>query len=296
MANDLSNTLQTSVQVFYSTLGDHISNFRRWSRPINESAPIVQRADLYGVGDFAAQSAVDPTADDLDSNANTVTRAVYEKLVTVNEVDLKDRPALATEITAMLAERAAYKVNKTMYAALAAVDTTAHPAAADYTATGGGSVYFADSFATPVDQDNLFTAALSASSLETVIAAAHNYKTKDSLEADVARELVLVAPPALRSVAMDLSSSTEAIYDGSGLQYRFGDVVRDVVISPMLSDANDWFLVSRVLSPIKHWIRDEPNIRVTLDPKAGRVHFYASVTCNAVLEPWEGGLFMSKVA
>ena len=112
-----------------------------------------------------------------------------------------------------------------------------------------------------------------------------------------ARDLVLVVPEALRSVAVELCTGSESVYDGTGLQSRFGDDIVRVQASNLLTDATDFFLVSKSLSPYRYWIRKSPSVRITPQPDRGAVSFYGSCQASVVIEPGaDYGLFMSQVS
>ena len=127
MANDLTNTLRESLETFYYTLGNESSSFTSWMQGITESAPIVSRADVSGVNGFTEQasSLAAPGTANLKSGKTEKTRQVWESLVTVSEADLMDNASLASDITAQMAERAAYKIGELCYLQLAASASTA---------------------------------------------------------------------------------------------------------------------------------------------------------------------------
>ena len=304
MANTLTSTLRESLEVFYYTLGNESSSFTSWMQGITDSAPIVARADVFGVNGFTEQTdggAADPTAANLNSSKTTKTRQVWESLVTVSEADLMDNTSLASQITAQMAERAAYKIGELCYAQLAASDTTAHPKASGIYV---GSVFCADDFTVdPPDGgsnfaiSNLGSSALSAASLSSAINSMRTYREENGLYMNNARDLTLVVPEALRQTALELTGGSEAVWDGAGLQMRFGDEIARTQASNLLTDANDWFLVSRTLSPYKYWIRKSPSVRITPLPSRGAVSFYGSCQASVVIEPGvDYGLFMSKVS
>tara|TARA_Y100001973_G_C5117242_1_gene290814 strand:+ start:90 stop:971 length:882 start_codon:yes stop_codon:yes gene_type:complete len=289
MANDFSNVLETAVSTFYTTLGEHTQSWRKWAAIINDDSAVLQRADLYNLSNWAPQTAT-PTANDIKSSKNTVTRAVFEKLVTVNEVDLMDSPSMASDIAAMMAQTGAYKIGEAMYTALQNAESTDHP---DPAYAGSGKK-FIDSFSETVTQSNETGSPLSSASLTAAIAAMANYKDKAGLVMDATQGgLCLVVPPALAAIASDLVAGTAATAssDLASFHYRFGDVVTDVAVSGLLSDTNNWYLASPSISPVKAWIRKSPQLRISPDPSSGRVHFYGSLQVNAVLEPFEGGLY-----
>lgn len=295
MANDFSNIKRTVYERFVLSLSDRSVSFREWSREVESDGYTLSRGDLYTGSDFGTSAA--PSSADLDTGKSDTTRTYYYALQSIATADIDDNPEILGEVADRLAWRASQKMESVMCAALAAADTTAHPEdGGNYTASGGGTVYFADVFATPVSQQNLFTSALSSSSLDAVITAAMNYKDKSGNFVGMDNSFRLVVPPALRTTAKELISGTMGVYDGTGIDPRFGDVVTGMSVAPYLSDANDWFLVNTTLSPIKHWMRKAPRIEVTQSVDGFETHIKAHFAFNAVLEPYEGGLFMSKVA
>jgi hypothetical protein len=296
VANDFSNIKTTVYQRFVASLSEQAIGFREWSSEVSGDGYSLSRGDLYNMSTFGTSAS--PSSSDLDTGKADVTRTYYYALQSVATADIDDNPEILGEIANILARKASHKMETLMCAQLAAVDTTAHPEnGGNYTASGGGTVYFADVFSTPVSQQNLYTAALSSSALDAVITAALNYKDKNGDNAGLGRGgMRLVVPPALRTTAKELISGTTGVYDGSGIDPRFGDVISGMTVAPYLTDANDWFLIDTAASPIKHWMRKAPSIEVTQSVDGFETHIKAHFTFNPLFEPWEGGLFMGKVA
>jgi hypothetical protein len=297
MANDFSAALETAHDNFYERLGAGLSWYTQVGDVRMDDTPNLKLADLSGTTHFAAQVA-SPSAEDLDYGGTSVASAAYEKLHTVTHKDLRDIPGMAMDISNMLADAALSTIQNLFLTTLAALDSTTHPDDANYTATGGGTSYFADDHATPVAQVNLLTTALSASSLATARQTLREYLNKAGLPMALDMSpgnLRLVVPAALETTARDLTSSNGEIYDGSALQSRsFGGIVP--VVIPAASDDNDWFLVHRPMSPIVMWIRQAPYIQITRAEATGHWHFYSQLESAVVLKPHEGGLVMSVVA
>lgn len=295
MANDFSNIKTTVYQRFLTRLSEVNVNFREWSKEVTGAGYSLSRGDVYGGSDLGTSSS--PSSTDVDTGKSDTTRTYYYALQSLDIADIDDNPEILMEIADTLVWRAGQKMSAVMYAALAAADTTAHPEnGGNYTASGGGTVYFADVFATPVSQQNLFTSALSASSLDAAITAAVNYKDKSGKFLGMNGNFQLVVPPALRTTAKELTAGDEGKYDGTGISNRFGDMVTGVTVAPHLTDANDWFLIQKDLSPIKHWMRERPTLEVTRGVSDFQVHLKLKMAFDAVLEPYEGGLIMNKVA
>jgi hypothetical protein len=297
MANDFADRLDTAIESFYQRLGDNISWYTRVADVRMDDTPNLKLVDLSGVTHYAAQVA-SPSANDIDYKGTAVASAAYEKLVTVTHKDLRDSPELAGQTANMLADAGISTIQNLFLTTLAALDSTAHPDDA-YTATGGGSVYFADDFATPQAQINLLTTALSASSLSTARQTLREYLNKAGLPMALdmtPSNLRLVVPAALETTALDLTSGPGGeIYDGSALQSRsFGGILP--VVIPAASDDNDWWLIHRPTSPLVMWIREAPYLQITRAEATGHWHFYAQLEAAVVLKPHEGGLVMSAVA
>ena len=298
MANDLSNILETAVETFYTRLGASISNYTNVADVIGLDAATIQRADIYGITAFGSQVA-SPTAEDVKTGKNVVNSAAYEKLVSVTKKNLRDNPELSQSIAGTMADAAAWTIANLFWTTFAALDTTAHPEnGGNYTEAGAGTVYFADVFATPVAQGNLATTALSSSSLGTARSTMRGYKNKTGLPLGLdmtPANLRLVVPPALETTARDLVGRPGELYDGSGLQSGSFQGMQ-VVVMPTAGDDNDWWLVHRPSSPVKIWVRKQPSIRITEAEATGHFHFYGELEAATVLEPFEGGVVMNKVA
>jgi len=103
-------------------------------------------------------------------------------------------------------------------------------------------------------QSNKGTAALSASSLQSAITAMMKFKDDKGKPMGVIPD-TLVVPPDLKWTAMELLNSVYAPDTVSGKTDMRQNVLAgalDLIVSPYLTDANDWFLLCtrRVIKPI----------------------------------------------
>ncbi len=297
MANDLAKKKRTTFDDFILRLGSRISNYTQVADIINPPGPTHEVSDVHGVTTFTAQVA-SPTAQDLDSNKSVTAIAAFEKLLTITEKDERDNPGLLSELAMQMADAAAWTIADLWWTTVKALDTTVHPGNADpYTATGGGDAFFVDDFTLPVAQINLLTAALSPSTLSTARQKITEYKNKAGLPAGIdmtPSNLRLVVPPALETTARDIVGQPGQIYDGTGLVSGSFQGIQPVTM-PEATDNDDWFLFHRDLSPVKMWIRKQPQLRITLAEASGNWLLYGSLEAASVLMPWEGGVVMSKV-
>jgi hypothetical protein len=300
VAHDLTAAAETAISSFAVRMAEIVAG---WARIFTiESGQLDQSylklVDYSGIGDHSAQAAdgAVPAGADLTAHGSAYSRAAYEKRVAMTQIMLDQNPNMPAEVGAQMADSAANTIAQMAWTLLAAPDTTEHPDG-DYTAVGGGTVYLADNFATPVAQTNMTTGALSHTTLLAAFAILRGYLNKNSQPADLAAgRLALVVPVDLEKTARDLKARASEIYDGSGLQNSTGYAVDEIIINPYTTDATDWTLINLDRNPFGIWLPRMPSLRHELYTGAGRVEFYSSYQAGTFLKPAEHGFVFNKAA
>ena len=300
-SNTLTVKAETAIDHFYQGLANIAMGYQRIVTLKGGMADMVsyKPTDLSGVSAFAAQSGADaPAADAFTSSGASYTAPAYEKRLTVTEYEIETNPGILTDLAQQVLDSAASTIATLVWGALAAPDAILHP---DTTMTGaGGSPYLADVFSAPVSQQNLYTTALSASTLAINKAALRAYKDKDGRPQDfLSGGVAIVVPSGLEDLAQSLAGRMSEIYDGSSLQnaQSWGLASSPVIVNPYASDANDWMTIALGgRNPFCVWMPRTPTFRLTPFPSAGRVEMYASYRVGMAYKPFEGGFVFNKVA
>lgn len=299
-SNTFTVKAETARQHFYERIAASVTAYEQFFTIKTDQREMTsfQPVDIRGIGSYTTQAATGdvPAADDLTAGGSAYTAPAYEKRLTLTEYQIAKNPGILMDAAAEFAEAAAYTISSVAYGLVAAAPTTVHPDTS-YTEGGGGTVYLADVFATPVSQANLITAALASAGLQSARQVLRAYKNKDGRVVDYATDdLFLLIPAALEQDAVNLGFTDLRTYDGSGLADVVGNIFNGYVVNPHATDANDWALVSRQRNPFGLWLPKRPELRMNIKPGAGRVELYGSFECGAFVKPFEGGFCFSQVA
>jgi len=285
MANALT-ALQDRV-----TLGFH--------NALSERGPLVERVGFvrtdktqtlrmtsqhleHAWGNFSGSA---PTATDVNSYALTHTAQARAAKVSFTREEIEDAEqadgmnALVDTAVAQLADQARNDEDRAFFQGLNGLFSTAHPLTADLT---GNPNYFATDLTIsgigPASGDvvvnNLLTTPLSESSM---FAARQRLMEQTNWAGDplnIMGPYCLVVSPKNERLARQLVGSPSVDQSQSnpqGYSNLAGPEVTDVVVTSLLSDDDDWFLIYKGLndkglgSPVGLWRRTAPMIKVRED-------------------------------
>lgn len=233
-------------------------------------------------GDFNGSA---PTATDVNSYALTHTATARAAKVAFTREEIEDAVQasgvndLIEVAVAQLADQARNDMDRAFFAGLNGLFSTAHPLTADLT---GNPDYFATDLTitgigpggADVVVNNLLTSPLSESSF---FAARQRLMEQTNWAGDplnIMGPYCLVVSPKNERLARQLVSSPSVDQSASnpqGYSNLAGPEVTDVVVTSLLSDDDDWFLVYKGLndkglgSPVGLWERTAPMINVRED-------------------------------
>ena len=283
MAFSTSNIKATAVQTFMEGLLTDNNDWAQIFNLMNQDVASIRLAGIQASPNIptwngTASVTPDTPAEDL---TNTLTFQAYAQQCRLSKFDIKDNP----ELVSLVSNKMARSVNSTMrnlaYTKLAG-------------AFGGtlsdGNPLCSGSGRTDSAGDtrvNKLTSALTQTSFEDAIEALRKFKTAKAQANDVVDmgALYLVVPPELEVLARQIVGSdfhggahTAATFnrlnvtkgadsDGPGMQINAVSLFNiSLIVSPHLTDANDWFLVSEPpISPLVFWTRSTPEYTAVVD-------------------------------
>lgn len=300
MAHTLTDLALTATDRYYERIGQQVRGFERFvpiKRDQREQTSY-KPVDLSGLGVYTAQASdgATPTADEIQAIGGAYTAPPFEKRVVFTDYQLAKNPGLFLEVADMAADAAIATINTLVMGAVATLDTLAHPSATagSYTATGGGTVYYADDFATPVAQVNLQTAVLSTASLLANKSILRNYKNRDGRVMGYADDpLIIVCDGTEYDLAKDLQGRDREVAQSSGVLQSTGSGIADVISTSEFTGGNDWLLASMTRFPVGLWMPLMPNFRIDVAVGAGRSEMYSSYEAGVFYRPFEGGFVLN---
>lgn len=302
MAHDLTEAALEAVDHYHTRVGDIVAEWdeiftiKTDQREFTDYKPV----DLSGITAYTLQNAAGdaPAADDLVYAGKAYQAPAREKRGVFTDHQLAKNPTLLMEYAEELVDAFLVSVGTLTWGLLAALDTTVHPEnGLNYTADGGGTVYLADEFATPVDQDNITTNSLGATGISIAAGMLRGYKNKNGFPADFrSGRLALVVHSDKEDEAADYAARDKEIYDGSGLQGSTARTAQRVFVNPFQADADDWLLVNLDRNPFGLWMPLMPYLRAQPFPGAGRIELYSGFEAGTFIKPFEGGFIFNKPA
>ena len=243
---------------------------------------------------------VDITTKDFDSTgALDIDYELKAVEVRLKRYDVMDVPNLIKDVSRKMGAVVGYTYDKTAYATLAgAFGDTNTVDGKDLCATDhsrAGSLG---------DRSNKLTAALDHTSFWNAIKAMRqftNYQGQYTRFADGG--LCLVVPPELEQTAIELlKSQYSTTADSSGnsqFQYNGAQGMNvQMIVSPHLSDANDWFLITTDLleTPMKLWERSAPNFTIDLESSSRYTKLAVDFAIKSTAGPQPDGIIGSSVS
>ena len=213
--------------------------------------------------------------------SQTVSYEAYGVQVRVNKYDAMDVP----ESTSVLPQRIGV-ATATTYAAKAAgvlnnafgTETTSYDGLslcnASHTVKGGGT------------RSNRLTSALDSTAIMAAIALFRKWVDYQGLKMDIVAMggFYLVVPPDLEEAAGQALGS--AVTSDQMQLNMAGSYGIDTIVWNQLTDTNNWFLVSKSMSPIVFWERSAPDLQIDIDEdsKAGKysLDFAIAAKANAI--------------
>ena len=304
MANSLSNLNKVVQESFLVGLAESTAEYARCGKVWTGDGATKQ---LMGVnaGGIAteitgATSSVTPA--DMTAGLSSITQRMFvlHHKLPQQHADLLDSDTLAN-VGTQLANAAAQNINKLFFDGLEGLFALAHPmAGAGAGQVGAGKKFidtglaFLQGEAGAGTQANLLTAALSESSLDAAKQLLRGYKNQRGLPMNMSagNRNVLVVSPANEKIAQQLIRSGVT---SDQMQINTFQGFADICVFPLTTDADDWWLIDTMYSPVGIWVGMAPQITVT--PSDDQVFWLFTAKFNAAfaVQSHEDGIVGSNV-
>lgn len=232
--------------------------------------------------------------------SHTLTKKVVKHTVPVHTMQTDYAFAQAG---AQLADSAVATMDKGYFDGLEGLFTADHPrAGAGAGQVGGAKKYlslalaFAQGEAGAGTQDNLITSALSESALNTAIKLMLQYRSDRGIALHIGTSggLKLIVAPKNAQTAHELVKSQ---LSGSDLQSNFiNGLIDDIVVYPLTTDDDDWFLIDGKNAPCGLAIGEDPTARISMQTDGLFYDLVAEVDFVFFKSPYEYGIVGSNVA
>ncbi len=295
MAFSTSNVYDTVINSIFEGMMLTDDSWRPVVRFVDTDSHTHREADLTGIPDIATwTSSGDLASLSLDSNgALDLTYVKKGNQVRIDYFDEMDIPGIVPMASRKLGESIASTYQAVAWAEMAGFGTNTLGAGWD-----SKTIAATDHPTSGSTRDNKLTSALDATALNSALQKLRewvNYQDQYYGNSLANGPLFLVVPPALEATARQLVGSE---FTSSELQIN---VARShfsisVVVSPYLTDDNDWFIVSGMQSPFLFFERSAPMITVTRDDDDRSVRIGCSFGIAADTGPAPDGLIGSVVA
>ena len=300
MANVLAAAAEEAVDRFYARIGTSITDFEKFVQVKSDQREqtTIKPVDMSGVGAFTAQNADGdvPAADTVTAIGTGYAAPAYEKRLVFTDHQIAKNPGIMNDAADMIADAAMVTISALIFGFLTTLDALVHPSktAGGYTATGGGEVYFADDFATPVSQKNLIATALSAAGLNEAKGILRGYQNRDGRKMDFDRDpLILITTDTQYDLGADLAARKTEVPQDTGTLASAGRGITEVISISDFATSDDWMLASMTRFPLMLWLPLSPYLRADPFPGAGRVDVYSGYEAGVVVKPHEGGFVYS---
>ena len=276
MALTTSNVKRIAVESFFEGLAIVSDDWRTFCDFRTDDVPALRFAAMTGLGNFGTWDGSSDLATQLvdtpGHDGTTLSYTQYGYQVRLSKADVADIPNIVSE--------SSKKVGVSLANTYANLAYTNLEAGMSSLTTGDGKALFAtDHTKASGTRSNKATSALDRSAF---LAAIQNYRSWQNYQSQpydlTMGGFVLVVPPALEETAKQIIRSpytlTTVTTTGSPSQGEAnvaGDYGTEVVVSPHLTDANDWFLMSKLERTLKVWERFSPSLSTVVDEDDKRI-------------------------
>tara|TARA_R100000995_G_scaffold82303_1_gene56026 strand:- start:30 stop:938 length:909 start_codon:yes stop_codon:yes gene_type:complete len=277
MALTTSNVKRTAVEAFFEGMAIVSDNWRSFMDFRTDDVPALRLAAMTGLGNFTSWDGASDlgieTVDRPGHDGVTLSYSQYGYQCRISKADVADVPGIVGEASKKIGVSLA-----NTYANLAY--TRLNLGFGGGSTVGSGNQMFSPTHTRASGtRSNHTSSALDRSSFMAAITAYRGWTNYQSQPYDLtAGGFCLVVPPALEETAKQIVRSPFALTTvasagapAQGESNIAGDYGTEVVVSPHLTDANNWFLMSKLERTIKIWERFAPSIATTIDEDDKRV-------------------------
>jgi hypothetical protein len=277
-----ANVKQTVVEAFFEGVHQVDERFMDYQDYRNDDIADLRISPISGVSEIGEWGGGDLPVQELEAlNPQAVAYTKYGVQVRVDKYAAKDVPEsvttlpqrIGTAVASTYAKRAASTLNAAFSTATTSVDGLALCSTSHTVKTGG-------------TRSNLLTSALDSSALMAGIKTFRKWLDYQGTSFDMVAlgGFYLVIPPDLEEAAgQALGSAVTSSANQLNMAGSYGIEVR---VNPFLTDTNNYFLVSKAMSPLIFWERSAVDLVVDIDTdsKAGKysVDFAIAAAVSAI--------------
>lgn len=288
-----TNVKTTAVRSFFEGISLINDDYRLFTNLHREDAGALQIAALTGIDTIDTWDGSDDLAPKSISSPGTnglsLSYQGYGVSVNLPRYDIMDVPGIVEKTSRKLGQAVGYKYQQLAFASVSASFTDAIVdgkvlCSGSHTTASGGT------------RTNNISSALDRAALANAIQVMRefpNFQGQYTNYADM--PLVLIVPPALEQTAIQILDSQLAS-DQMQVNMFAGRPI-SLVVSPLLSDANDWFLCTRMTeeSPYQMWERSAPMYTITTDQDNRKLKIAVDFALATGLGPQPDGVVGADV-
>ena len=303
MANSLDNVIQIAQESFVDSLANSTEDYARCCEVLSYEGgqAKLMATNAGGLATEVTSGTTSVAASDLTSGISNVTQQAWVLKHQVPWAQLNWSYELARDVGRQLGNAAAQNINKLYFDGLESLFTLNHPSAGGANGQVGVGKHFLDTglafaqgTAAAGTQDNLITSALSETSLDSAKQLLRGFRNQQALPINLGGggDMVLVVGPKNERIAKELITSELSGADNQVNTFR---QYADVIVYPLTSDEDDFWLISRELSPCGIWLGEAPVIDVRESDDGVFVNMVARFQASFYVKSYSYGIIGSNV-
>ena len=304
MANDLSNIQRVAQLSFVEHLSKDTQAYERCCKVIEEPTSSLELMSLNagGIASSVSTSATSVTATDMTTGKSTQSIGAYAIKHAVPWFEVQRSISLVESASQQVANSVAASMNALFFDGLEGLFTANHPMLGAAAGQVGAGKKFIDTGLAYLQteggagtQNNLITAALSESALESARVLLREQRNQRGIKMNLAgpgSEMVLVVAPGNERTAHELVYSE---HSGADLASNYNKSYASTVVYPFSADADDWWLLDKAISPVGIAIGQKPLIETRRSDDGFFLYFTAQFQAAFYKKPYHYGVIGSNV-
>lgn len=312
MALSTSNVKATAVEAFFEGLAAVPDSWRSIVNFSDNDVAALRIASMTGAPDFsewAGNTDLDTKSIDSPYSGTTLAATQYGYQVRINRLDVADIPNIVGDTVRKVGMSLASTYASLAYANLELGFTGGASAIPD-----GKGLFAGDHPTATGTRSNYGSSALDRSAFMAAVKSFRKWVNYQDQPQDLTPSgFYLVVPPELEQTAMEVIQSPYALsaptsvgapadtYTPASVQGEInvaGMFGTTIIVSPYLTDANDWFLITKAAgqSPLQFWERLAPRLATTVDEDSLQTKISADFAVATERGPEPTGAFGSEVS
>lgn len=303
MANVLDNVIAIAQATFLDSLAEQNELYAECGTVLDFEGgqARLMAANAGGIPTEVTGATTSVAATDLTSGIKVVTQRGWALKHRMPRVQLGwSQESLARDVSAGLANAAGAAVNKLFFDGLESLFALPHPMAVNTAGGVGAGKTFLDTglgYALTTGaagaQDNKLVDAFSENAFNAARQLLRNYKNQQAVPMNMGDgRYALAVGPSNEKAARQLLTSK---FTSSNLQTNMNEAFAKLVVYPLASDPDDWFLIDLDKSPVGIWMGEPPTINVLPSEDGIFVNFVAEFSASFYVKAYEFGIIGSNV-